>query len=778
MIPRVLRAFFTLITLVGITTSAQAQDEEWIEERAPRVDAYTSFLEESTSFLFSFLRYNSRALPYTSQSTFVNGVELNSLGDGTTPYSALGSYYRSAAYSLNSTWERQIFYNARDARSGGYLSLGASSKTYSYSIGGGYNFNYSDSARYVAGVSVDRKFGRSHSIEGVWSDSWDFSHTGNIDMGEGGSLNYTLLFNPTERAYNRATTLEAYRLAGSTQYNPAWGYYGDEMLSVNVRRSVEPIAIINHDISFNKGALKLSSALGARTGESSYSALMWQGAPNPTPDYYAYLPSFQSSQSAADAITESWAEDVNARQINFNELVSVNSGRANYMIEERVSRPLFLSVQSALHNDKFWAGVTLAMERKHNFKRVGELLGADYWLDIDTYLEQDSDLKDVTQNNMLNPNAHATKGDTFGYNYSIANYNAKLSGAYLLLCGDFSINFAGDFRVLTSQRNGYYEKENFSGAESYGLSSMVCFAEWMARIEAHYSPSVNCHLDLELSLEHSAPTTSQLYLSEEYRNALTPGIVGSDMLGAAFSVEYLGERLRLSGSLYSYYQINDSWVRNMYDDMLYSYVNYSLRDISTLRAGIEASVEVNVVGDFWVKGAAVLQSNRYVSNPTGRAYEQSTGVVLVDDESVHFDDFHIGGAPENIAALSLSYQPYGWMVRLSGVYYSGGYEVLSPLRYTTRVLDYLDSSSTIPYTQEELPSGISLDLFGGYTKYFGNGDSFGIYCTFSNILNSEHLRYGYQSDRFFRDGTVLTPQDSRYYYGLPFSFSLRANYRF
>lgn len=759
-----MRTTLLLITLWMVIGKAMAQGE---------VDGYTTYFEESESYLYSTLGYSSRALPWQWTEISFEGVTISSLSDGRVPYSALGMAYRISTLReyglLKENYELDL-----SSSSGGYGSIALSSRTYTYRAEAGYNYS---SDNLSARLSVAKRWGRSLTTEGIFSDSY------NIALGvEAKNFTVTALLNPTERSYSRATTREAYSLAENNLYNPSWGYQNSTERSVNVRKSIEPTIVTTHFAQLGDN-YSLESALATRFGRNSYSALSWQGSPNPTPDYYAYMPSQQSSDGAAAAITDAWKSDVNVRQINFSSLYAINSddSRANYIIEERVTEPLFLSAQSFLHGKNFSVGLRAAYQSERHYKELTSLLGADYWLDIDCFVEQDSDVKDLTQNNMAEPNREVKVGDKFGYNYRINNLEATLDGAYNYSHGKFALSTRGSVGIVTTQRVGYWEKENFAGGASLGASEGILDVEGEIEAEVSYHINRNFKVSVTGLLESFAPSSEVLFINEEYRNAINSNLSNSLLTALSGDIRYLGENFIAEGSIYYYGESGRAMTRDMYDDMASEYVNYLVEGISTQRVGIEVSAEVRLWEDMWLSGALVAQSNTYTENPNGTSYKDSTGEELITSEEINYKGKHVGGSPERISSLTLSYEPYGWSVSLSGVFSGGLYEVLSPLRYTSRIVDYSPSAESYSsmVAQECYPTAFTLNLSGGYTFRFTSGGALTLYGSLTNILGSDDIvRYGYQSDRFYTSSDYLTAQSSRLYYALPLTFSLSATLRF
>lgn len=783
----------------------KVQEWELIQDRAninsmPKLGANASLLNSSLSFQFSFLRYNNRALPYTTKSYFINGMELNSLSDNRVPYSAIGSLYRlpgssitsysadfSAGfpnYALNSSHyhviEPQLSYN------NGYLYSSITSRTYAFKHAAGYNLKTNN--QWDITIDATRNWGNSLSVDGVWSDNFGLTFSASKKLGsspKSGTLNFTALLNSTERAVSKSITEEAAELSSNQLYNPAWGVQDGRQRSVNTRGGFEPILLLSYSKELSND-LKLEIGAATRFGKSYYSALSWQSAPNPTPDYYRYMPSYQDSQEAVELTQWMWQNDINTSQINFEQLYQTNQtsldGRAYYIIEHRVNEPLFLSTSGRLGGENFSIGFTAAYQYERFYKELSSLLGADYWLDLDSFVEQDEDVKDLTQNNLREPNRRIYEGDEFGYNYSMTNFKFSLDGVYTKRWGDLSVSAATKVDMLTFQREGYYEKENFPTGNSFGASEAVVGFDYLLKLQGEYNLGSKFSAHLVAGYTSLSPRVDELFLVPEYRNAVTPGAQNSSILSGEVGVKYNTVSMKVGANLYGHSQQNDMDVRGMYDDLMNCYLDYVVSGVSSTRVGLEVWGEFLVAEPLWLSFVGIWQSNVYSGNAQGVGYKNSTGVEVVESEVLYYDGRHLGGSPEKMAAVSLSYRPYGWSVSGSVIVFDGVYESLTPFRYSQRFLDRAsDEVGGAAGMMEQGKSkwGLSLDLSGGYTFRFDGGGSFGVYCGVSNLLNNTSICSGsYQSNRFYEDGWKITPQASKGYYALGVNGYLSLVFRF
>lgn len=742
----------------------------------------------SSRYVFPRLGYNGRSLPYNWNEVEYFGVKLNSLRSGYAPFWAVASKRNIYTQSTTKTEIGESTDMVPDLSSyqyrKGYASSRVSSQWDSYTLGAGYIFGDADTEGWTTAVDVAKKWGRSLSVDGIFSDSYNFSLCSEIELGKDGSagrLSVAAVLNPTERSRSRATTAEAYSLAGDKEYNPLWGMQQGKERSSAVNQNFEPTIVVNHSIAPLEN-LEIQSAVAVRFGRNSYSSLSWQGVSNPMPDYYAYLPSYQESEAAAELVRESWAEDVNARQLNFEDMYSLNnkSERANYILEERVRKPLFVSAVSRVEYKDFSLAVNFAFESEHCFKELNSLLGGGYWLDIDSFLERDTDTKDMTQNNMQNPDRHIGEGDKFGYNYRMNSFRGGLDAGYRKQLGSVVLYSNAVLNLSSSQRIGYWEKENFMGGESLGASEvyggvsggLFGGVEWLCRGDLVLSG--------EFGVESFAPRADDVFFSAEYRNSFRESVSNSLRYFGDVSVRYSADNLRIYSGLYYYGEYGGVESLNLYDDVLDSYVHYFLSDISSSRFGVEFGGEVRLFSDLWLGLAFAASKNIYTNNPTGSAIRESDGATLVESEEVYYMGRHIGGSSESVGSLSLSYNPYGWKVGVSASYSGGVYEELSPLRYTSRIIEKVNSedySSMI--NQEHFRGGLLLNLDGGYSLRLDKYRSLWLYANIQGVLSDSGVVVeAYQSRRFYNKGIKVSAMPSLIAYAVPLTFSAGAKFTF
>jgi hypothetical protein len=186
-------------------------------------------------------------------------------------------------------------------------------------------------------------------------------------------------------------------------------------------------------------------------GKSSLSALNWNDAPNPRPDYYRYLPSYYymlGDTAQGDILKNNWINNqASAQQIDWDRLIAMNQAnlfsangggintnetRARYVLENRIenlSNLGFNTVYNKRIKELFISvGLNANMYKNRKYKEMNDLLGATFWLDVDQFAENLGVDPLFQQNDIDNPNRKIYVGDRFGYDYSININRAEFWG--------------------------------------------------------------------------------------------------------------------------------------------------------------------------------------------------------------------------------------------------------------------------------------------------------------------------------------------------------------
>ena len=404
------------------------------------------------SYKFSEMRFNVRGYDSQYSSIYLNGIRFNDAMTGYGPWSLWSGLNDATRNQENTAGLRSSGYgidgiggttnvNARASqmRKGFRASVVNGNSMYRFRAMVSYASGLLDNGWSYAFSFSTRQGGNSY-VDGVYYNAFGYFAAVEKQFGQRHRLALTLLGAPTERGAQQAATQEAYDLVGNNYYNPNWGWQDGKKRNARVRNNHEPIVMLNYtfDIS-DRSKLELATAL--RFGKNGYSALTWQNGPDPRPDYYRYLPSyFALDKNYVGAAWQQVYWQANYRDIrhfdweqmyqtNYNqndpldEQIYGPGRRSNYMVEERHTDQLDWNLVASFSHifrddSRINGGLSLRRNRTEYYSQVKDLLGGDYWADIDKFAERDfGSNTEAYQNNLDYYNkyghAHAAKAVSY-----------------------------------------------------------------------------------------------------------------------------------------------------------------------------------------------------------------------------------------------------------------------------------------------------------------------------------------------------------------------------
>ncbi|MFT4601912.1 MAG: hypothetical protein ACI857_002098, partial [Arenicella sp.] len=400
----------------------------------------------TAGFNFFAARFRIRGYNGDKTTIFVNGVPT---GDAVTGYSQFfkwGGLNDVTRYAETKKWltanpyhfggiggYSNIDISATSVRKGWRISYANTNRSYrqrlmvTYGSGmqkNGWAFAFSASARYA----------REGYIEGTYYNNASYFFAAKKKINKKHSLNFSVLGAPRERGRSNIFAQEIYDLTDNQYHNTNWGWQtlasGDSVKrNANIAKEHIPIMTINHVWKMDEKTSLKTSVL-ASFGTRGRERLNWYDAQDPRPGYYRYLPSYYENlndPTNANVFRNGWQNgNTDFTQINWDQLYRANDNnihtlnnadntgntldgrRSKYIMENQWSNELSLALAS-VYNKQFdklnlTAGVYYQMQRNHNFKTISDLLGGDYWVDVDQFAEQDFLDPIAAQNNADTPN--------------------------------------------------------------------------------------------------------------------------------------------------------------------------------------------------------------------------------------------------------------------------------------------------------------------------------------------------------------------------------------
>ncbi len=762
------------------------------------------------SYRFSEMRFNVRGYDSMYQDVYLNGIRFNDAITGYGPWS-LWSGLNDATRNQENTpgltptdfgvggigGVTNINARASQMRKGFRASVSNGNQMYRFRAIVSYASGALDNG-WSYGFSVSTRQGGNGYVDGIYYNSYGYFASVEKLFGTKHRLSLTVLGTPQQRGAQQASTQEAYDLFGSNYYNPNVGYQNGKMRNTRVRRSHEPIVMLNYFYDISEKT-RLSVATSVRFGFNGYSALTWKDGADPRPDYYRYLPSNYLSQITPeipgifDATSETQMDDyikaaINAAQIwngriDFDSMINANrredpntadyaSGfRSNYMIEERHTDQIdYNFVANISHefnpNHRIIGGVKARINRTEYYSTVKDLLGGSYWLDIDKFAERDmgSDIiayqNDVDYYNKYGHARVAKEGDKYSYDYYAHIRQAQLWAQYGFNTGGFAMNIGAEVGYSSMWRQGLWRKGLFpNGNDSFGDSKHLNYLTYKAKAAVSYRFSGAHSLALNVAAIQDAPKFAAAFVSPRTRNQYNPGLKSEKIYSAelTYNLNLPYIKARVSGY---YTQMQDqAKVISFYDDTQSSFTNFAMTGINKRYYGVEVGLQVPIYQGLSFQAAMNWGDYRYTSNADFvQIVDNSAQVHLVD--KVNWKNFYVESTPQMALNIGLDYRgPHNWFASVNFNYYNKLYLSMNPAyRTTNAVKSYItvlnneaasDEAKIWAYTninnirrQENLGDAYTLSASIGKNWYIHRKYTLGFSMEVKNILNDRTIRTG------------------------------------
>ncbi len=652
-------------------------------------------------------------------------------------------------------------------------------------------------------VSGSRRWGQEGYVEATYYDAWAWFIGIERKLNDHHSLALTAFAAPIRRGMQGGSVQEAYDLTGSNYYNPNWGYQNGQKRNARERVMNQPVVILNHYWKLNENT-SITNSLSYLFGETGTTALNWYNSSDPRPDYYRYLPSYFPSSGddpnisyydpgIAAAMTEAWKNDPSVSQVNWDKLYQINylanieGKQGRYMIENRHNDQNQINLSSFINHEvnemvKINGGLELNSNTGSYYKVVEDLLGSNFWVDIDQFAERDFPGNDSTiQNDLNNPNRVVKEGDRFGYDYKLHQNSGNIWGVANFTTQKF--DFYGGIQLLYTSfwregmlRNGRYPDSSFGEGEKHD------FFDYSVKGGATYKITGRHFIEGNAVVMTAAPNIRNSYLSSRVRDAVVPDIQSENIVSGELSYHLRAPLVKARITVYHTIFNNQSEVNSFYHDSLRTFVNQAIYNISKVHQGIEIGAEVKLSSAFTAVTAANLGNYRYTN--------RSSAVLTVENGSlpdrfgtIYNKYFYVPGTPQTAASFGLKYSGPGFLFIEANVnYFDDIYLDYNPERRTTTAITNLgegDPLITAITKQEKLPNGMTIDASIG--KSFRVMDKYYLNLNFSvsNILdNQEIITGGYEQNRFDFATKNISKFPPKYYFYYGRTFFLNIGFRF
>lgn len=600
-------------------------------------------------------------------------------------------------------------------------------------------------------------------------------------------------------------------------YNENWGYQNGQIRNGVVSKTNVPTAILSEVWKINDNS-KLTTSLFYSFGRTSVTGGNWYGVNRPEPTYYKYMPSYYGPTSAdADpgqfaALTQAWQNNtVNpasgylARQldwdqwynINYNNLTTVTNvdgqagtsytGKRSLIIIEDKRQDVktygFNSIYNTkLNNDIYiTAGLNGTASNTRYYKVMNDLLGGEFWLDLNQFASSLSPNPNTIQNNINDPNKLIKQGDVFGYDYNLNARRYEGWGQAEKSFGRFDVYASATLNYNSFFRdghmvNGLFPSDKGGTGSSGGNSDKLKFLNYGFKTGITYKIDGHNYITLNGAYITKPPVPTNAFISVRSRNDIIPNMKSEDILTGdiTYNVRFAWLRGRVT---YYYSQINNqTWSRNYFDDTYKTNVNYFMTNLNQLNQGIELGLEGTVNKRISIIGALGYGSYLYTNRPKATISADNTSVLLAQDKTVYLTNYHVGGAPEIAGSIGVRYNAAKhWYAGLYYNYFDNNYVTLNPDRRTEEALaKYIttDPQVTKIVTQEKLPGAYTVDFSAGKSFQFKNKSRMNVTAIVNNVTNNVFKNLGQEQLRHDPNNIDKFPNKYQYTLGLTYMLSV------
>ena len=765
---------------------------------------------------FSAARFRMRGYSSENYNVYMNGAKMNLVENGFAIWSFWGGLNDVTRYP-----QVKNGIAANDYAFGGIggfsnLNLRASSfrkgNRFSYAIANRTYRNrimYTHSTGWMKGgwaitASGSGRWSKEGYVEGTYYRGASYFVSVEKKINAKHSLNLAGFGVPTVQARSGIALQEAYDLTGSNYYNPYWGYQtsadGATQLKRNarVRQNNRPSLFLTHYWKIDDKS-KLETTLNGTFGSTGNTNINWYDAADPRPDYYKYLPSYyaQDNPTQAAALANSWANDPSVSQLDWDHFYfanqknlyaltdadgqtgnTVEGNRSKYIVENFRLDPRQVGLNSAYtkeinENLQFAGGIRLDFYKSKNYKVLEDLLGGDFWIDVDQFAEQESSNADLAQNDLNNPNRVIRQGDEFGFNYDIHQNYQEAYGQLEIKRPKVDGYLGANVSRTSFWRVGNYLNGRFQD-NSFGASEKQNFSNIGIKAGATYKVTGRHFLTANLAYLTRAPFIRNAYVSPRTRDMVVQGLESNKIMSG--DVNYIVRYPNFKSRATAFYtEIKDqTWARSFYHDEYRTFVNYAMTGVDNLHMGVELAAEGTIFSTVVLSGAFTTGQYLYNSRPTATITRDNSNELLAENKTVYLKNYRIGGMPQTATSLGIKYNsPKFWFIGTNINFFSNIYLDPNPDRRTAEAVDlYVESDPqwSEVLDQTKLDNGYAVNAYVGKSWKI-KGSYLRANLSVNNVLNNRDFRTGgYEQLRYDSQNIGKFPPKFGYMYGTSYFF--------
>jgi hypothetical protein len=797
------------LSLVTITENDLGDDNSGSESTAGLLQSSRDAYQQAAAFNWGQARFRMRGLDNEYGVTMINGISMNKIYDGRPQWSnwgGLNDATRNQEFTLGSAPSDYTFggilgtqeINTRASlyRKGTRISQSGTNTNYSWRSMFTHNSGLMENG-WAYSISGSRRWAREGYFEGSDYGANSFFASVEKRINKKHSLNFTTIYAQNARGKSSPNTDEVNNLMG-IKYNSYWGWQDGKKRNSRDKDVEEPILILSHYWKISDKTT-INTNVAYQTGSIGNSRIDYQTANSPDPTYYKNLPSYYYNLGDIAGANAAQNYFLNNSQINWNAMYfanqnsSVNSGKSLYALYEDRTDDKQITANSILFSDlsdnvKLNAGASFKKLKSHNFQNMLDLLGGQYFSDVDPFYSGDQ-----TQSDLNNPNRQIKVGDEYGYNY---NLNAIVADAFTQFKFTYKkVDFylAQSFSRTQYQREGLYRNGIYANT-SFGKGSKQNFENFGFKGGLTYKITGQHLLDLNGVYMTKAPNMRNTFANARINNNITPELNSETIasLDASYVVRTPKFKARVTGfasRVQNATEISFFYAEGIGEDDggdVDSFISELLTGIEKRNFGAEIGLEYQFTST--IKGTVAASYGQYLygNNPNLKINDDAQATLtntqpVVDFGKAYLKNYRLPGMPQTAASLGLEYRdPNFWWVGANINYLADSYLDVSNI---TRTDNFSLNSIGISYPgateeavrqalkQEKFANFNLLNLTGGKSWRIDN-KTIGFFASINNVLDTTYKTGGFEQSRkatfpdLQADNANGTPSfGSKYFYG-------------
>ena len=813
------------IPQIALTEDEQDDDTNNQQNVSELLTASRDPYFSQANFNLRSARFRNRGYVGNTDAYTMNGVPFNDLDDdrvefGTTLTGLTGVTSNQtniiglapAGFSFGNIGG-SVFLDTRASYIRKTKSIGTafSNRTYTNRITATYaTGRQSDGWAYAFAAS--KRWATSGYVPGTNLDSYTYFGSVDRKINARHSLNLTVFGSPTVRGKQTNTVAEVITLTNNPYYNPNLGYQNGKVRNSSQDQYHLPTAILRHDFVINNHS-SLMTAASFQSTRYGTSGIDWYNASNPRPDYYSKLPTYQQDDRQQQRLTDFLIANPNSLQLNFDNFYFANRNnsttikdvdgiagnnvtgkRAHYIISERRTDSKEFNFNTNYQNIlgenlTYSSGLTYQYFHGKNFNTVNDLLGADWFVNVDQFAERAfPDSPNSLQNNIDKPNQLLKVGDKYGYDYD--NHINKLStwhqidykGRKFDLFAAANVSYTNFWRV-GNLKNGRFPDNSF------GKSAVQNFLNYGVKGGATYKINGRNYLYANAAYLTNPPLFRDAYLSPRTRDNVIPGLTSETIRTAEVGYNLRAPKIKARLSAFYTYSANNTKTITFFNDGLQALVNYSMKGVNYEHKGVEFGAEYNITSRFTLNALASVGQYLYASRPVATITQDNDAKAL-DTRIVYINNYRIANTPQQAFSFGVKYSGKKQLyLSLNANYFRERWSEFNPDRRTEFAIsrDALGADKILKgsalwnsiLAQEKLPDAyvINANIGKSYRiRKYGHTILFNL--SVDNITNNKFIVAAYEQLRFDNVDKNVNKFPSRYAYAWGTNYLMNITYRF